>query len=296
MNETKKYRLKGHETFILREGWLSKGLYAVDADAKVFYSNQGADALGVGTNMAKSIRYWMREAGLVTEKPRDGAYLTTLGQLIYQNDPFLEQDFTLWIIHCNLVKNQERVTSWYVYFNQLETETYTREELNHQMKEQVIRLVGAESVPDRSVNDDCTALINMYCYEKEVDYDPEDKKVSPFAHLGLLRKGTREYQRTQPDLGTLDEKILYLLIHRYCIEKEAKSVSIDELMSEPNLPGRVLQVSRISLNRYLDQLSDENLVVVNRTAGLDMVYLQKEISEQQLIQSYYQEGKKLCTD
>lgn len=38
MNETKKYRLKGHETFILREGWLSKGLYAVAADAKVFYS------------------------------------------------------------------------------------------------------------------------------------------------------------------------------------------------------------------------------------------------------------------
>ena len=64
----KKIRLKGHETFILREGWLTKGLAAAEKDGTVFSKNSGADALGVGTNMAKAIRYWMQPI-IKTEPP-----------------------------------------------------------------------------------------------------------------------------------------------------------------------------------------------------------------------------------
>ena len=58
MTEKNKYRFKGHESFILREGWLNKGLFEIEKNAKVFSENYGADELGVGPNMAKSIRYW----------------------------------------------------------------------------------------------------------------------------------------------------------------------------------------------------------------------------------------------
>ena len=47
-------KLKGHETFAIREGWLSKGLIEVDKNEKVFSKNFGADTLGVGSNMAKA--------------------------------------------------------------------------------------------------------------------------------------------------------------------------------------------------------------------------------------------------
>ena len=50
-----KYRFKGHESFILREGWLNKGLYEVDRNPKVFSENYGADALGVGPNLLSLI-------------------------------------------------------------------------------------------------------------------------------------------------------------------------------------------------------------------------------------------------
>lgn len=66
----RKYRLKGHESFILREGWLTKGIQAVEKDSGVFSKNAGADALGVGTNMAKSIRYWMKTAGVTMDVPQ----------------------------------------------------------------------------------------------------------------------------------------------------------------------------------------------------------------------------------
>ena len=42
----RKYRLKGHESFILRDGWLTKGIQAVEKDNGVFSKNSGADALG----------------------------------------------------------------------------------------------------------------------------------------------------------------------------------------------------------------------------------------------------------
>ena len=87
----KKYKIKGHETFILREGWLTKGLQAVVDNPMVFTDNYGADALGVGTNMAKAIRYWMKTAGILPERSGKESSLTELGQLLYEYDPYFEE-------------------------------------------------------------------------------------------------------------------------------------------------------------------------------------------------------------
>lgn len=84
----RKIRLKGHETFILREGWLAKGLKAVSDNPKVFSEYAGADALGVGTNMAKAIRYWLR-AGGVTAESKGEVRLSAMGRLIKEYVPTL---------------------------------------------------------------------------------------------------------------------------------------------------------------------------------------------------------------
>ena len=47
------YKIKGHEKFPLREGWLTKGMQAIEKPSRVFTSNDGPDILGVGTNMVK---------------------------------------------------------------------------------------------------------------------------------------------------------------------------------------------------------------------------------------------------
>ena len=86
----RKYRLKGHESFILRDGWLTKGIQAVEKDRGVFSKNSGTDVLGVGTNMAKAIRYWMRTAGITKDVPQKGVQLTELGQAIAKYDPYIE--------------------------------------------------------------------------------------------------------------------------------------------------------------------------------------------------------------
>ena len=80
----------GHETFSIREGWLSRSLRKLKEEPEIYESEFPEDILGVGRNMYKSIRHWLiatelvegfalRKGSLKTLKP------TTLGNLIFQN-------------------------------------------------------------------------------------------------------------------------------------------------------------------------------------------------------------------
>ena len=122
-------KLKGHETFTIREGWLDKGLKAVSDNGKVFSENYGADALGVGSNMAKAIRYWLKAGKFIEESPKNGANLTDIAKIIKDNDEYLEDSFALWIYHINLVFNKDMATTWYLFFNETNMDEFTKEEI-----------------------------------------------------------------------------------------------------------------------------------------------------------------------
>ena len=59
-------RFGGHETFHIREGWLHKGVKLLLEDPKKLVHEHAADWLGVGNNMAKSIRHWLVATGLAS--------------------------------------------------------------------------------------------------------------------------------------------------------------------------------------------------------------------------------------
>ena len=238
-----KYRFKGHESFILREGWLNKGLYEVNRNPKVFFENYGADALGVGPNMAKAIRYWLRAAELVTDAPKTGVTLTNIGKLILEHDPCVEDYFTLWLIHCIIAKNRELATAWNIYFNQVSYEEFKKQQLYDEMETLANDFVGEEKVAQSSIYADCDAILRMYMPGKETN--PEEKNSSPFGKLGLLKNIDGLYCRRQPDLNKLPEEIVWFLL----VDKEADRTSIylDDLWKEVNSPGKILQLKRTAL-------------------------------------------------
>lgn len=283
----KKYRLKGHETFIIREGWLSKGIYEVKSNSQVFKENYGADALGVGSNMAKAIRFWLKTAKLINEK-KEGVYLSQLGEIIFENDPYFEDYFTLWIVHCNIVENREMATSWNLFFNEFESCIFTKEDIVEFVKIKIETLYNEENVSQRSVQDDANAIINMYLGVKE-DVDPEDKKVSPFSEFGLLKRNARSIQKEKVNCKTLSEYVILYCICDYIDEK--RSISIDEILSGYNMPGKILGLNRIILNDYLDKLSQHGYIYINRTAGLDMVYGTRCLKKEDVLREYYKNNR-----
>lgn len=284
--DKKDYRLKGHESFVIREGWLTKGMKAVHDDSKVFSINSGADALGVGTNMAKSIRYWMRVANLTKENVKEGVVLTELGKTIFENDPYLEDIFSLWVIHTNIVQNFKLATSWNVFFNLIDVTTFKRDELFTMMRDDIIMLTGDTKLPERSIKDDCAAIIQMYSDSKDSSPDPEDKKRSPFATLGLLREiNNNLYEKCQPAIDQIDPLVILYMIGDTL--QEEKAIPIDNIANAENMPGKVLNLNRVAINDYLDRLQNKGYIIVNRTAGLDVIYPDRNLAGLSVLKDHY---------
>ena len=290
--DKKDYRIRGHESFILRDGWLTKGLYAVNSDAKVFSKNSGADALGVGTNMAKAIRYWLRAANLVSDSQK-GVFLNDLGTAIFKWDPFFEDVFSLWVVHVNIAKNIRLATSWHVFFNCIEAVSFRRDELNSMMMDRLIQTIEAEP-PERSVKDDCSAILQMYDDSEtdNVGKDPEEKRRSPFSVLGLITKNDKDvFTKCHPAIDELDSMIvMYILCDRL---QDEGVLQIDAIANDPGMPGKLLNLNRVLINDYLDDLQHKGYVVVNRTAGLDVVYPDRKISPIEVIKEHYERSRKV---
>ena len=86
-------KFRAHDTFFIRKGWLSKGMKAVHSKPDVFVAKDEnpMDVLGIGSNMVKSLRYWLVATNLTEEalqnKPRVQKF-TGFGDQVFENDRF----------------------------------------------------------------------------------------------------------------------------------------------------------------------------------------------------------------
>ena len=106
--EKVKIKLQGHEKFALREGWVNKALMLLPDNPDAFTRKDATDLFGIGSNMVKSLRYWMKVFGLTNVQ---GTELSDVGKLIAKYDPYLENMFSLWIMHSHIAKNIEDATT-----------------------------------------------------------------------------------------------------------------------------------------------------------------------------------------
>lgn len=278
-------RFRGHESFIIREGWLNKGLYEVSRNPKVFFNNYGADDLGVGPNMAKAIRYWMRCSGFLDEKKKTEITLSSLGKMILDKDPYFEDLFSLWIVHCNIVRDDNQATAWEIFFNEFDYEEFTREEMEKELLAIAKRKANGQKFAEKSVLDDCDAILRMYRKKDVMVTNPEEKNVSPFGVLGLLKYSNGAYCKVQPDLNRIPpEVVLYLMCD--CVGM-GKGMNIDELLRIEKGPGKVLNLKRTGLVELLEKLEAAGQITMNRTAGLDMVYMKDTVDVEKVLKDYY---------
>lgn len=112
-------KLRGHETFFIRKGWLTKGMKYVSRYPDVFTAKESdrkpMDVLGIGSNMVLSLRYWLQAVGLTEEtkgeKGRRIQKLTPFGELVFKNDKYIEEIGTLYLLHYKLASNFENATN-----------------------------------------------------------------------------------------------------------------------------------------------------------------------------------------
>lgn len=183
-------KFSGHETFHVREGWLTKGLLLLQDDPGVFNSKKEFmhDKLGVGSNMGKSIKHWLFVTGLSEMVPQKrGEYqLTELGWLILENDPYLLDPVSWWIMHINLVNGQDSASSWFWFFNNFYQARFDRKACVESLRR--FLMFRQKKIPSyQTLDRDLGCLLSGYSRSipEEVS-DPEESYDSPFKELGLL--------------------------------------------------------------------------------------------------------------
>lgn len=277
------YKLKGHEKFPLREGWLTKGIMAANDNLKIFTDSKGPDVLGVGTNMVKSIRYWLLATKLI-ERRKNTEEISPLAKIIFEKDPYLEDVFSLWLIHSNLVKNIESATVWYMFFNKLDIDEFNKSDLQNQISLELFKYIGA-SVNEGAVKDDIDVLLNMYSKDMKKYDDPEEKNVCPLSALGLIRKEEETYMKVQPDLRKLNDYVI--LYELSCMFQNEKSLSIEKIATGEHSLGAIYHLTKVMVNKYLDNLEALGCIKVDRTAGLDVVYPVDIKTPIEIVRAYY---------
>ncbi len=279
-----KIKLQGHEKFPLREGWLNKGIIMVDKNQNAFQGKNGPDIFGIGNNMVKSLRYWLKAFGLIEEKPGKGAFLTETGRLVLDNDPYFEDYFTLWILHSYIAKNIDEATSWYMFFNRVDVEDLDKEQIESILLREIKKYACGKPFSDRSVKADLDVLLNMYCNNKG-NNDPEEKNISPFAQLELVKNLEGRYSKNHPSDKKINEWVVLYEVSEMLKDKE--NISIEEVIESERGLSKIYQLSSIASNEYLDKIEALDYIRINRTAGLDVIYKAADLSPLKVIEEYY---------
>lgn len=279
-----KFKLQGHEKFPLREGWINKALKIIPDIPDIFLQKDATDKFGIGSNMVKSLRYWMRAFGLTMEKGSAGVELTERGKLIAKYDPYLEDPFTLWIMHSYISKNKEDATTWFMYFNHCDADDLKKSEIEAILLREVKKYVAGQNFSEKSLSNDVDVLLNMYSKSKEKS-DPEDKNISPFSQLALIKNMDGKYTKNHPNKKYFSEKIvLYELV---LMSKDSEGVSIERAVYGENGLANIYNLTNVMANDYFDRLDAAGYIRVNRTAGLDMIYFLQKREELDILEDYY---------
>ncbi len=249
----------GHETFVIREGWLHKGLSLLLNDPDALAGPEAADALGVGQNMAKSIRHWLVITGIAdrTGGKRGPLEVTKLGTLIWRQDPYFLAPGSWWAIHMQLI-NQPRAGAWCWFFNHFGQPRFERAVCIERLS-QYLQLHRRQTPSRNTLDRDISCLLR--CYATTVPpkrEDPEDGNDCGLRELGLVYHfpGSGVFQRVGEPKPVPAELIGYNIALTRLEAQGAEGsvdVPIEGLAREPGGPGAALQVSAENLYEILQQ-------------------------------------------
>ena len=289
-------RFRAHDTFFIRKGWLSKGMERIVAKPDLFVdkSENPMDILGIGTNMVKALRYWLQAVGL-TEEPTNGRRvqnLTEFGQAVYKNDRYIEELGTLYLLQYQLAKRKTDATSWYFFFNEFNMSEFTKEEFVQEIQNYVAMSDGDTMVAIRSLNDDFTCIVNTYLPRYKTNSEkisPENNIDCPFGELGLIdiaNKKKRTLKKTIPSAKSFNPWVVLSVIQEQ--SQGRMEIGLNELLMCQCNTGKVSNLDAITMLDILHDIENMGMIKIIRTAGLDVIHLDRRLTFIECVEKYYQ--------
>ena len=283
-------KIKGHQSFHIRRGWIYKGLKEVKLNENIFSDKDIVltDVFGIGSNMITSLKYWLETLDLIQRK-KEGSkfkfYLTDIGQVIFENDPYLEEIETWELLHYKLSTNKDQATTWYWFFNEYKGNKFNRENLFNSLNSYIISNYAKE-VAERSLKDDISCLLNTYIM-RDIQ-TPEDNIESPFAQLNLIeidstKNGETIYKKS--NRKNINELLIYYILLEMAKEKD--NLDLKQIIYSKNSIGNIYNLDMYEIISILDKLQNLGYIKVIRTGGLDYINFNNKMNSKEILEKLY---------
>lgn len=275
-----KVKLRRHETFCIREGWIQKGLGAINEYGnETFQREKGIKILGLGSNMVKSLKYWMIASHVIKSQPVK-VELTEFGDVLWDEDRYLEDDFSWCLFHYFLSTDFEESPVIYYITNVYRKKIFNKEELCDEIYDH-FKVKGYDSNKALILED-----INMYIrlYQENRTDNPEENTISPLASLKLLESGltSNDFTKTSIDPEKLDYRIVFYALERLY----DKQFEVNAALADEKSPVKVFTLDKGIFSQYLNIMRNEGLITINKTAGLNTVNINRKIELPDLYRDY----------
>lgn len=291
-------RFGGHETFAVREGWLSKGLSLIKDNPSAFEDRFVSDSLGVGRNMAKSIFHWLTVTGLARKEKDRSLSVTDAGETVFKHDPYLLSVGTWWALHVNLVTRRENAVVWRVFFDSFPRERFDRIVCVEEMRRQ-LALDGQRLPSEKTLSRDVACLLSSYATVLPPENaDPEEGRESPFRSLGLVTElretGTYRLNRSRKDIPPA--VLGYALSVALADEtgEDFVDIGFSEAFAKPGSAGKTLCLDLETFTDLLDKAEKSfgsELIHVRQLGGERFIRVRR-ISGSDWLTKYYAESDK----
>ena len=280
-----KTSFSGHEKFECKIDWITKGLNTFSKNNQIFNLTNIEDkieTLGLGINMIKSLKHWMQVLGL-TEQYK----LTKLGYTILKKDPYLESSDTLWLLHWNIVKNQERATLYNLFFNTIYPHKFTKEYI---LKHITLWLKNNDiKLSQTTIKSDIDVFIRMY-----KSNDTQDLNLNLFSELKLITEQAIGIYALNINAATDISDYAFIYILKDYIDTQnnssSESISMDDIQrGKLSLQKSLCMGESILYNKIhrLEHLT-EGKIAYSEASGIRQIYINRSLNKADLLHRIYQ--------
>ena len=254
-----KYSFSGHDKFDCKIDWLSS---AVNYDRPLMVNDETIMHLGLGSNMIKSLKHWIKVFELENFK-----------ELLRKKDPFFESLETLWILHFNLVKN---ATLYYLFFNKMNLYKFGKDEIFGFVQD----FIGKNGlrVSENTVKNDIDVFFRIYG--------------GLFRELNLIKKHEGFYKLNIKGKNRISDKLFLYFLADFMEKRGLKdSVSLFTLQNDDFSLQKSLVMSENVFMRRLYRLENISggIFVYKESATLREIYIMKDFDKNEFLEDVYDE-------
>ena len=233
----------------------SKNAIILSNDGNSFQDESAPVEMGVGKNMAKSIRFWGLAAKIIEYKNEKGKKSTSLiptefGDFIFDekigHDPYLEKSDTTWLIHWNLFAPPTMIPVWWILMNEFDVVRSTSEDMLEFAQTKISEITSWNQPNPKSIKKDVDVFIHTYTTGRNKKTPMEDYLDSPFRSMNIIKRSSVDnslHFTLGKKLGMSADTAAYICFD--FLEKRgigSKTFAVNTLATESGGPGKVLKL------------------------------------------------------